>query len=98
MNINLKLHHMARAATVLETLEATDKTMRYEPFCRAIGMIAPEDKWDVRYRREITFIFSGLAAVEKLDGGTEVLAYERVVDAEGNPGAGFHKTVQIVRT
>jgi len=93
------LEYARAAVAVIRSLKITDRTMRYSHLARAIGLISDDGGWHVRHRRQITSILSIAAAVERQAGNpnTEPLEFERIVNEDGEPGAGVLKTSKIVR-
>jgi hypothetical protein len=88
------------AVTLLTRLAADNKTMRYHEFGKAVGLIAPDGKYEPWHRQQVADILILVAAVEAQAGpntGKPPLQFERVVGEGGEPGAGFHKTAKIVR-
>jgi hypothetical protein len=83
------------AVGVLRTLEHTDGTMTYSDFARAIGLMAQDEEWHIRYRTLVSELLYMLAATERQFGDV-LLPYERIVTAqEGEPGQGNYRTSRI---
>lgn len=87
---------------VLRALKITERTMRYQQFAKAIGLIADGDAWQIRYREQVRAILQIMAAVERQGLGgrreeTDALDFDLIVNEKGEPGAGVEKTSRIVQ-
>lgn len=100
-NVETKLDYVRASVAVLRTLQVTNKTMKFEPFCRAIGLIPDKTKWNLRYRAPAIEILDLAAIVDGQAKGmsttTNPLQFERLVDDKGKPLLGFYKRLQVVR-
>ena len=82
---------------VLRTLELLDTTMTYGQFARAIGLRGMEEEWQAWHRKQVSDVLYLAAAVEdqaKMD--EPPLQYDRIVDAQGEAGAGLHRTAKVI--
>jgi len=100
LDVEARLEYARATVAVIRGLKITDRRMRYNELARAIGLLPEGAPWEVRYRTHITHILCIAAAVENQAGAhtpTAPLEFERIVNEEGEPGAGFLKTSRIVR-
>jgi hypothetical protein len=101
VNVQDRLKYALSAVAVIRGLSLTGKTMRYNELARAIGLLAENAQWHVRYRSLITDILSIAAAVEKQTGprfgGSDPLDFSNIVNEDGEPGEGILKASRIIR-
>ncbi len=97
LDVQAKLEYARAAVAVLRALQISDRTMRYNEFARAIGMMSENEKWEAWHRHQITDILYLVAAAEaqRRDPNAIPLAFDRIVTGEGEPGAGFWKKARI---
>ena len=90
----------ARAAVgVLRGLKLKNERMRYNELARAIGLMTEEEEWRVWHRQQIADILNLAAAAERQVGANSEytpIEFERIVGADGEPGAGAFKTRRVV--
>lgn len=99
IDVQDRLEYARAAVAVLRALQITNKTMRYGELAKAIGLISDGDDWKPWHRQQLRDTLNLIAVVEKKAGanaGAVPLQFERIVNADGKPGAGFHKTSRIV--
>jgi len=101
LNVQDRLEFARYAAAVLRALKIIDKTMRYNEFAKAIGLMSDSDQWEARHRQQVEAILHIVAAVERQQwggGGTDLepLEFERIVTEDGQPGTGIVKNSRIV--
>jgi hypothetical protein len=101
LNVQDRLQYALAAVAVIRGLRITERTMRYNELARAIGLLPEHAPWHIRYRTFITDILSIAAAVENQTGpntgGADPLEFPRIVNEEGEPGAGILKMSRITR-
>lgn len=100
LDVQARLEYGRAAVAVLRALKIADRTMRYSELAKAIGLISDGEDWEVWYRQQIGDILNLIAATEKQAGehtGVDPLEFDRIVTAQGEPGAGFYKSSRIVR-
>lgn len=99
LDVQARLEYARAAVAVLRALQISKSTMRYGDLARAIGLISDEDHWEAWHRKQIADILNLVAATERQsasDATIRPLEFERIVTADGEPGAGVHKTSRIV--
>lgn len=99
LDVQARLECACAGVSVLRALRITNGTMRYGEFARAIGLIADGETWQPWHRQQVPEVLRIIAAVERQAGantGTASLEFERIVNAEGEPGAGVVRTSRIV--
>jgi hypothetical protein len=96
LDVQARLEYARAAVAVLRALKQTDRTMRYNEFARAIGLMSHEQKWEAWHQGQVRDILNLTAAVERQAKTGEPLEFERLVNAEGEPGVGFYKSSRIV--
>ncbi len=97
LDVEARLSYARAAVAVLRTLRIVDKTLRYGEFAHAIGLIQAGGKWEPWHRQQTRDILNLAAAVERQHGEpNDPLQFERIVNQDGEPGAGFHKTTRLV--
>jgi hypothetical protein len=90
------LHFAAVAVPVLKTLKATDTTMVYKDFGKAIGLVK-DDNWEPAHRHQIATILNIIGAIDKKTGDEPL--YQLVVNAAtGEPGSGLNRQWEIQET
>lgn len=101
LDVQKRLHYALAAVAVIRGLKITNSTMRYNELARSIGLLEENGEWHIRYRTYITDILSLAAAAENQSGldksGKEPIEFHRIVNDEGEPGAGIVKTSKIAR-
>ena len=102
LNVQDRLEYARCAVAVLRALKIVDQGMRYEGFARAIGLIADNETWQPWHRQQTDAILQIAAAVERQGlGGRDKnfarLEFDRIVNENGQPGAGIAKNSWIVR-
>ena len=73
--------------------------MRYGEFAKAVGLIADSEGWQAWHRQQVPEVLRIIAAVERQAGeieGKVPLEFQRIVNAEGEPGAGVLRNTRIV--
>jgi hypothetical protein len=99
LDVQARLDYARAAVAVLRALKIADKTMRYGELSAAIGLKSDDDNWQPWHRQQIRDILNIVAATERQAGentGVEPLQFERIVNEDGQPGAGFYKKSKIV--
>jgi hypothetical protein len=96
LGVEARLEFALATVVVLRALKLTDTTLHYHGLAKAIGLMAEDEPWHIRYRDLITDILSvaGAVAHQAGEGGLE---FRRLVGADDEPGAGFYKKCRIVR-
>jgi hypothetical protein len=97
MTAEQRLGYAFSTVAILRHLEATDTTMRYNELGRVIGLIGPDERFNQGHRTQIADILN-LAAVADSKVGALRLDFDRIVRADGKPGAGFFKTRKLTAT
>lgn len=100
LDVQARLEYGRAAVAVLRALKIADRTMRYGEFAKAIGLMADGEDWQPWHRQQIGDILNLIAATERQAGqhtGIDPIQFERIVTAQGEPGAGFHRSSRIVR-
>lgn len=99
LDVQARLEYARATVAVLRALQISNGKMRYGDLARAIGLMSAEERWEVWHRNQITDILNLVGAAER-QGGADAefgpLEFERIVTADGEPGAGVHKTCRIV--
>jgi hypothetical protein len=82
------LKYLPIAEGVIQTLEATDRTMSYGEFGRAIGLI--EGSWEPRHRKQVSNVLNLLSAIDrKFNDGQRTINFHLIVNAQtGESGSG----------
>jgi hypothetical protein len=88
MTAEQRLGYAFSTVAILRHLTATDTTMRYNELGRVIGLIGPDEKFNQGHRTQIADILTGKLTLE----------FDRIVGADGKPGAGFFKTRRLTAT
>jgi hypothetical protein len=98
LDVQARLEYARAAVAVLRALQISNKTMRYNEFARAIGVMSVDEKLEVWHRNQIIEILNLASAAEKqgLSVDATPLEFDRVVKADGEPGEGFYKKSRIV--
>jgi len=99
LDVQARLEYARAAVAVLRALQISDKKMRYGEFAKAIGLISDNEGWEAWHRTQVSEILNLVAATERQGAPTNdipPLQFERIVTADGQPGAGVHKSSRIV--
>ncbi len=99
LDVQARLEYARAAVAVIRALRIADGTMRYSEFASAIGLMSDGDHWQPWHRQQVGDILNLIAATERQAGqntGGDPLQFERIVNAHGEPGAGFYKTSKLV--
>lgn len=98
IDVQARLEYARAGVAVLRGLHLSNSNMRYAQFARAIGLMAPSEKWEVWHRGQVTEILNLVAAAARQGGGSDIdsLHFERILNADGKPGTGFWKSSKIV--
>jgi hypothetical protein len=95
MNFQQYLTYASAAVGVLRRLEASDETMRCDPFCRAIGIIEEGKPWHRGYSTYAGHVLYSMAATQRRLR-EPLLPYHRIVDEKGEPLSGNWRVSRIV--
>ena len=89
MKVREYLKCLPVAEAVIQTLDATGRTMTYGEFGRAIGLVA--GAWERRHIKEVSHILNLLSAIDrKFNNGKNTLNFRVIVNAQsGEPGSGI---------
>ncbi|WFS09108.1 hypothetical protein [Methylobacterium sp. 391_Methyba4] len=101
LDVKSRLEYALAAVSVLRSLQITDRTMKYKQFAQAIGLISLDGEWEAWHQQQVPDILRIVAAVERQAGGKTGVAlveFERIVNADGQPGAGVTRDTRIVST
>jgi hypothetical protein len=100
LNVQDRLEYARAAVAVLRALKISQRTMRYNEFAKAIGLISDIESWAAQHRQQVEAILHIVAAVERQKWGgaatdLDSLEYDRIVGQDGEPGAGITKNSRI---
>src|SRR4051812_29084627 len=100
LDVQDRLEYALCGVAVLRALQITDRTITYQQFARAIGLMAEGDKWTARSKTVADDTLKLIAATERRAGkksGISDLEYGRVINAKtGKAGDGLLKESRIV--
>jgi len=99
LDVQARLEYGRAAVAVIRALKISNRQMRYGEFARAIGLISDGEGWQPWHRQQVRDILNLVAATQRQAGENESfeqLEFERIVNEDGLPGAGFYKTTRIV--
>ncbi|RXF75532.1 hypothetical protein [Hansschlegelia zhihuaiae] len=98
IDVQARLEYARAAVAVLRALRIMDTKMRYGQFAEAIGLISDGGKWEPWHQQQVRDILVLVAATEGQPGAqiASPLEFDRIVNKDGTPGAGFHKTSKIL--
>ena len=99
LDVQARLEYARAAVAVLRALRIADRTMRYNEFAAAIGLMSDGDHWQPWHQQQLGDLLNLIAATERQAGqhtGVDPLQFERIVNTQGQPGVGFYKTSKLV--
>ena len=64
LDVQSRLEFARAAVAVLRALHISDRTMRYQEFAKAIGLMSDDEPWKVWHRKQIADVLRLVAAAE----------------------------------